>query len=232
MLGPQMWVLRLPGLSNLWHDPRQGQRRFCFLLGVEDIVYWARELGASAKGPSSTIRIPTGGFWYFLGAGLLLPQPDANCPKSRSRPSTRRLSRGHATLAARSVTMQAPRDWRVVGTPSPTMACARSGFGERILPRSDFTLCQHFTLIGSGLLWNIYFGVLALSAGLFRWPPHVAARQGRRKSPLIRKPCEWFIFLFRGSPLFIQFFFAYEAFVLLPREGHRDLRHHRPRHAG
>ena len=35
----------------------------------------------------------------------------------------------------------------------------------------------------------------------------------------IRKPAEWFIFLFRGSPLFIQFFLAYEALVLLPRTG-------------
>jgi polar amino acid transport system permease protein len=31
------------------------------------------------------------------------------------------------------------------------------------------------------------------------------------------KPAKWFIFLFRGSPLFIQFFFAYETFVLLPK---------------
>jgi len=26
------------------------------------------------------------------------------------------------------------------------------GFGERLLPRSDFTLCQQFTLIGSGMI--------------------------------------------------------------------------------
>jgi hypothetical protein len=38
-------------------------------------------------------------------------------------------------------------------------------------------------------------------------------------SALLRKPAAGFIFLFRGSPLFIQFFFAYEAFVLLPRAG-------------
>ena len=36
---------------------------------------------------------------------------------------------------------------------------------------------------------------------------------------ILRKPAEWFIFVFRGSPLFIQFFMAYEAFVLLPRVG-------------
>ena len=41
------------------------------------------------------------------------------------------------------------------------------GYGERLLPKSDFTLCQHFTLIGSGLIWNIYFGALALLIGFF-----------------------------------------------------------------
>ena len=91
------------------------------------------------------------------------------------------------------------------------------GFGERLLPRSDFTLCQQITLIGSGMLWNIYFGVLALSAG-FLFATALAVGKAAQ-SPWIRKPCEWFIFVFRGSPLFIQFFLAYEAFVLLPREG-------------
>ena len=37
------------------------------------------------------------------------------------------------------------------------------GYGENLLPKTDFTLCQHFTLIGSGMIWNIYFGVLALA---------------------------------------------------------------------
>ena len=37
------------------------------------------------------------------------------------------------------------------------------GYGERLLPRSDFTLCHQATLIGSGLIWNIYFGVLAIT---------------------------------------------------------------------
>ena len=41
------------------------------------------------------------------------------------------------------------------------------GIGERLLPRSDFTLCQQFTLIGSGLIWNIYFAVFALALGFF-----------------------------------------------------------------
>lgn len=33
------------------------------------------------------------------------------------------------------------------------------GYGERLLPREGYTLCEHFTLIGSGMIWNVYFGV-------------------------------------------------------------------------
>jgi polar amino acid transport system permease protein len=29
------------------------------------------------------------------------------------------------------------------------------GIGERLLPREDFTLCQHVNQNGSGMLWNI-----------------------------------------------------------------------------
>ena len=91
------------------------------------------------------------------------------------------------------------------------------GIGENLLPRSDFTLCQQFTLIGSGMLWNIYFGVLALSAGFFLANAIALAKTSR--NALIRKPAEWYVFVFRGSPLFIQFFLAYEALVLLPKGG-------------
>jgi polar amino acid transport system permease protein len=87
------------------------------------------------------------------------------------------------------------------------------GYGERLLPRNDFTLCQQFTLIGSGMLWNIYFGVLALLAGFFlATAVAVGKASGNR---VIRKTSEWFIFVFRGSPLFIQFFFAYFLFLSL-----------------
>ncbi|MDE0850891.1 ABC transporter permease subunit, partial [Yoonia sp.] len=87
------------------------------------------------------------------------------------------------------------------------------GYGERLLPRSDFTLCQQFTLIGSGMIWNIYFGVLALLIG-FCIATCVALGKAS-PNRLVRKPAEWFIFLFRGSPLFIQFFFAYFLFLSL-----------------
>ena len=90
------------------------------------------------------------------------------------------------------------------------------GIGENLLPKSDFTICQQFTLIGSGMIWNLYFGVLALVFGFFLANAIALAKNAR--SPWIRKPAEWFVFIFRGSPLFIQFFLAYEALVLLPKE--------------
>ncbi|GLQ36280.1 ABC transporter permease [Amylibacter marinus] len=43
---PQMWVYALPGLSNLWMILIKATP-LLFLLGVEDIVYWARELGGT-----------------------------------------------------------------------------------------------------------------------------------------------------------------------------------------
>ena len=87
------------------------------------------------------------------------------------------------------------------------------GIGERLLPRGDFTLCQQVVLIGSGMIWNVYFGVIALAAG-FCLATAVAVGKASR-SRWTRKPAEWFVFLFRGSPLFIQFFFAYFLFLSL-----------------
>jgi polar amino acid transport system permease protein len=103
--------------------------------------------------------------------------------------------------------------WQTIGD----YAFRSIGFGEKLLPRADFTLCQQVTLIGSGLIWNLYFGVLALLAGFFLANAVALAKSAR--TPWFRKPAEWFVFVFRGSPLFIQFFLAYEALVMLPRAG-------------
>lgn len=106
------------------------------------------------------------------------------------------------------------------------MSCAQTltdyglraiGMGERLLPRSDFDLCQQFILIGSGLIWNVYFAFFALLFGFFL--ANALALAKASTNPWLRKPAEAFIFVFRGSPLFIQFFLAYEALVLLPRAG-------------
>ncbi len=87
------------------------------------------------------------------------------------------------------------------------------GYGERLLPRSDFTLCQQVTLIGSGMIWNVYFGLIALVTG-FVLATFLAVGKSSA-NPLARKPAAWFIFFFRGSPLFIQFFFGYFSFLAL-----------------
>jgi polar amino acid transport system permease protein len=65
VLVPQMWVYALPGLSNLWMVLIKASP-LLFLLGVEDIVYWARDLGGS-KTPQFT-DFPHGDWrlWYFL----------------------------------------------------------------------------------------------------------------------------------------------------------------------
>ena len=65
ILVPQMWVFALPGLSNLWMVLIKATP-LLFLLGVEDIVYWARELGGT-KSPRFT-DYPHGDWrmWYFL----------------------------------------------------------------------------------------------------------------------------------------------------------------------
>jgi len=91
------------------------------------------------------------------------------------------------------------------------------GIGERLLPRTDFTLCQQFTLIGSGLLWNIYFGALALFLGFFI--ANAVALGKASRNPALRKPSEWFVLVFRGSPLFIQFFLAYFIFLNMKQAG-------------
>ncbi|MDJ1017098.1 MAG: ABC transporter permease subunit [Paracoccaceae bacterium] len=91
------------------------------------------------------------------------------------------------------------------------------GIGERLLPREDFTLCQQITLIGSGVLWNIYFGLLALVIGFFIANAVAVAKASPRY--WLRKPAEWFILVFRGSPLFIQFFLAYFIFLSMKQAG-------------
>jgi polar amino acid transport system permease protein len=90
------------------------------------------------------------------------------------------------------------------------------GFGERALPTTDFTFCQQATLIGSGMLWNIYFGALALLAGFFLAVAVALAKSSHQA--WLRKPADWFTFVFRGSPLFIQFFFGYFLFLTIKQQ--------------
>ena len=91
------------------------------------------------------------------------------------------------------------------------------GIGERLLPKADITLCEQIVLIGSGMMWNIYFGVLALAIGF--WLAVAVALGKNAQNAWLRLPATGFIFLLRGSPLFIQFFIAYLLFVSLPKMG-------------
>ncbi|MFW6076124.1 MAG: ABC transporter permease [Hyphomicrobiales bacterium] len=64
VLMPQMWIYALPGLSNLWMILIKATP-LLFLLGIQDIVYWARELGGS-KTAFYTYPHPDWRLWYFL----------------------------------------------------------------------------------------------------------------------------------------------------------------------
>ncbi|WP_323776702.1 ABC transporter permease [Leisingera sp.] len=65
ILVPQMWVYALPGLSNLWMVLIKATP-LLFLLGVEDIVYWARELGGTKTSRFTDYPHPNWHVWYFL----------------------------------------------------------------------------------------------------------------------------------------------------------------------
>lgn len=59
----QMWVYALPGLSNLWMILLKATS-FLFLLGIQDPVYWAKELGGFK---TQVYAYPHGDWrlWYF-----------------------------------------------------------------------------------------------------------------------------------------------------------------------
>ena len=65
VLVPQMWVFALPGLSNLWMVLIKATP-LLFLLGIEDIVYWARELGGAKTARFTDYPHPDWRMWYFL----------------------------------------------------------------------------------------------------------------------------------------------------------------------
>jgi len=61
---PQMWVYALPGLSNLWQILVKASP-LLFLLGIEEVVYWAKELGG-AKPQIFTYPHGDWRMWYFF----------------------------------------------------------------------------------------------------------------------------------------------------------------------
>ena len=100
ILVPQMWVYALPGLSNLWMILVKATP-LLFLLGVEDIVYWARELGG-AKTSAFTYPHPDWRLWYFLGL-LAFYLGLTRISEVVLERLTRRLSHGQATIGGREL---------------------------------------------------------------------------------------------------------------------------------
>ncbi|SLN21253.1 Arginine ABC transporter permease protein ArtQ [Pseudooctadecabacter jejudonensis] len=94
---PQMWVYALPGLGNLWMVLIKATP-LLFLLGVEDVVYWARELGGT-KTPRFT-DYPHGDWrmWYFLVL-LIFYLAFTRVSEIVLDRLMRRLTRGQATAA-------------------------------------------------------------------------------------------------------------------------------------
>jgi polar amino acid transport system permease protein len=211
ILVPQMWIYALPGLVKYLDDPDQGhaapvppRHRGHRLLGPR--AGRLAHLGLPVPAPRLALLV-------LLRASGLLPRLH---PRLRDRAVA-----DHGAAVARTGHGGGRRDAEGGG-----MTCAEAiqayafraiGFGERLLPRTDIGVCEQVVLIGSGMIWNIYFAVLALGLGFFFAVLLAVAKASPNLA--LRKPAEWFIFVFRGSPLFIQFFMAYEAFVLLPRIG-------------
>lgn len=100
ILVPQMWVYALPGLSNLWMILIKATP-LLFLLGVQDIVYWARELGGS-KTSAFEYPHPDWRLWYFLALLIFYLAFTKVSEVALSRVSAR-LSRGQATAAGEAM---------------------------------------------------------------------------------------------------------------------------------
>ncbi|MEL6915671.1 MAG: ABC transporter permease subunit [Pseudomonadota bacterium] len=93
---PQMWVFALPGLSNLWMVLIKATP-LLFLLGVEDIVYWARELGGTQLARFSDYPHGDWRLWYFLFLLVFYLAFTRVSERVLGRLNTR-LNRGQATL--------------------------------------------------------------------------------------------------------------------------------------
>jgi len=100
VLVPQMWLYALPGLSNLWMILVKATP-LLFLLGVEDIVYWARELGG-AKTQAYEYPHPDWRVWYFLALLVFYLLMTLVSQKVLGR-LTARLTRGQATIGGEAM---------------------------------------------------------------------------------------------------------------------------------
>lgn len=98
VLVPQMWLYALPGLSNLWMILIKATP-LLFLLGVEDIVYWARELGGTKLARFTDYPHGDWRLWYFLGL-LVFYLCFTRVSEIFLDRLTKRLSHGQATVGS------------------------------------------------------------------------------------------------------------------------------------
>ena len=100
ILVPQMWVYAVPGLSNLWMILIKATP-LLFLLGVEDIVYWARELGGSK---TSLYAYPHPDWRVYYFAGLLIFYLLMTWVSGKILTKLQlKLNRGQATMAGKEL---------------------------------------------------------------------------------------------------------------------------------
>ncbi|SFC48997.1 ABC transporter permease [Tropicimonas isoalkanivorans] len=104
ILVPQMWVYALPGLGNLWMILIKATP-LLFLLGVRDIVYWARELGGS-KTAIYAYPHPDWRLYYFLFL-LVFYLAFTRVSEIVFERLSRKLSHGQATAAGEAQRRQA-----------------------------------------------------------------------------------------------------------------------------
>ncbi|MEJ2029438.1 MAG: ABC transporter permease subunit [Maritimibacter sp.] len=101
ILVPQMWIYALPGLGNLWMILIKATP-LLFLLGVEDIVYWAKDLGGSKV--ARFTDYPHGDYrMYYFGALLVFYLLLTWLSEKAIARLTRRLSHGQATAAGEAM---------------------------------------------------------------------------------------------------------------------------------
>ena len=96
ILVPQMWIYALPGLGNLWMILIKATP-LLFLLGIEDVVYWARELGGTKTAKFTSYPHGDWRVWYFLGL-LIFYLIFTRISEVTIYSLSKRLSRGAATL--------------------------------------------------------------------------------------------------------------------------------------
>ncbi|MEP2784488.1 MAG: ABC transporter permease subunit [Pseudoruegeria sp.] len=97
ILVPQMWVYAVPGLSNLWMVLIKSTP-LLFLLGVEDIVYWARELGGTKNARFTDYPHGDWRIWYFTFL-LVFYLSFTRVSEIAMEKLMKRLTRGQATTA-------------------------------------------------------------------------------------------------------------------------------------